>query len=502
MHGLLARIGAAIMVAAVVAGSGCVSAGEPTPVTRLDVPLGAWRGDGAAFMAALGDPSDSGVPSWPGPFDAPALFADLDGDGQAEIIGLSRDRTVRVYDASGQQLASLGLRLPPSWHVDQWLNGIAVGTLSVGGPRVIVAGTPAAGVFAYAFDGRDGDGFAFDLLWERRLDECFARPGMDATPVLFDADGDGADEVYAQIEQVGLFGLASDGRTMWTQCWAGGNADAALADLDGDGDVEVVFASDSGFVSVLDAMTGKPQWTFDARAPAYGIAPASISVRPTIADLDGVAPLEILFTARHVPADDPAAFADYHMAIFAIHQDLKTWQPELVWMRQPDWAHPLSYTRLVVQDVDGDGEADIFGMDWNTVGHVPGDWEHLGDAHVFRLDASGRDVWVREVDSWWSNKDLAVGDFDGDGNVEVLANGAGPTGDGLRRLDAATGLAEGFLGVGPLKVAKGPTVGVLQAGGSIHLAMPAGPLEGRSFGTIMLYDLGVTWVGPIPEENL
>ncbi len=500
MRAARARLGVAIMVAAVIASAGCVTAGEHTSASKIDVPLKAWAAGDPTFLAVLGDPSVTGLDKWPGPFDAPVVMADLDGDGVSEIIGLSRDRTVRVYDGAGAQLASLPLRLPPSWHVDQWLNGVAVGTLTPGGPRAIVAGTPAAGVFAWEFTGRDEAGFTFDALWERRLDDCHTRPGMDATPVLVDVDGDGADEVFMQVEQVGLLALASDGQTLWKQCWAGGNADAALADLDGDGDIEVVFASDSGFISVLDAQSGKPQWTFNAHAPVYGIAPASISVRPTIADLDGVAPLEILFTARHVPADDPASFPDYHMAIFAIHQNLKTWQPELVWMRQPDWAHPLSYTRLVVQDVDGDGEADIFGMDWNTVGHVPGNWDHLGDAHVFRLNARGEDVWVRDVDSWWSNKDIALADFDGDGQIEVLANGAGPTGDGFRRLDAATGTSEGFLGVGELKVSKGPTLGVMKVGGTLHVALPAGPLEGRAFGAIMLYDLGVAGVELNQEE--
>ncbi len=488
------RAGTLLLVLVLVSTAGCATVGDNGSGKRLDVSTGAWGGS-ASFIGAIGDPALGTASPWPAPFDSPPLFADVDGDGINEIITSSRDRQVRVYTPAGIERASLSMGLPPSWHVDQWLNGVAVGTLTPDGPASIVGATPAGGVIAWRYDGTAPDGsFILTKQWERRLNDCHASPGMDSTPVLVDVDGDGADEMFFQVEQVGLFGLRSDGTTMWSQCWAGGNADAVLDDLDGDGDIEVVFASDSGFIGVFDALTGRPQWTFDARAAPYFIEPASIPVRPTIAELDGKAPKEILFTARYAPNNIASQFEEFHMAIFAIHQDLKTWQPEVLWMRQPDWAHPLSYTPLVVADVDGDGEPDIFGMDWNTIGHQPGNWEHLGDAHVFRLDAAGNDVWVRAVESWWSNKEIAVGDFDGDGQLEVLANGAGSGGDGLVRLDAATGGSEGFLSAGELKLAKGPIIGTLRAGGDLHVAIPAGPLDGRGYGVVLLYDLGVPGV--------
>ncbi len=492
------RSGIVVAILVCIAFSGCVAAGGNGSEGPGTINLGAWGGP-AKFVATLGDPSKSGT-TWPGPFDAQPVVADLDGDGESEIITTTRDRQVRIYDADGALRAAMAMGLPPSWHIDQWLNGVAVGTLRPGGPATVVAATPAAGVIAWEWTGTNKDGsFSMTKLWERRLDDCHPRPGMDATPVLADVDGDGADEMFLQVEQVGLFGLNADGTTRWSQCWAGGNADAAVADLDGDGDMEVVFASDSGFIAVLDASIGKPQWTFDARAAPYRIEPASIPVQPTIAELDGKAPMEIVFTARYAPNNRASEFEDFHMAIFAVHQNLRTWQPEVLWMRQPTWAHPLSYTRIIAADVDQDGRTDLFGMDWNTIGHQPGNWEHLGDAHVFRLDADGEDVWVRPIESWWSNKDIAVGDFDGDGQAEVLANGAGNGGDGFVRLDAATGATEGFLSAGDLKLTKGPTIAPIRAGGPLHLVAPAGPLEGPGRGALLLYSLGVQ--GPIDLEG-
>ncbi len=215
-------------------------------------------------------------------------------------------------------------------------------------------------------------------------------------------------------------------------------------------------------------MSGQPLWTFDAAAPQYGIKPASVPVSPIVADLDGVSPKEVLFIARYAPADDPKKFDTFHMAIFAVHRSTTTYQAELVWMRQPDWAHPLSYTHLVATDIDGDGRTDIFGMDWNTIGHKPGAWENLGPAHMFRLDGQGNDVWVRELDTWWSNQDILLLP---DGTL--LANGAQETMDGMYRVDGRTGTLLSFTPIAPWKSMRGPVQ--VQLDGTMVVAIPVTP---------------------------
>ena len=54
-------------------------------------------------------------------------------------------------------------------------------------------------------------------------------------------------------------------------------------------------------VFALDETTGAIKWTFDTQT--LGITPASVSVTPTIADLDGHLPKEVLFTARNLAED-------------------------------------------------------------------------------------------------------------------------------------------------------------------------------------------------------
>lgn len=482
--------------------AGCSVSGGATP--KVDFVPGEAEGLGAVeawsppLMAGLGDPETSGLDTWPARFDAAPTAYDLDGDGADELVAMGADSKVYVFSLTGEALAVLPTTIPPAWYVQNVLNAVEVAVLRPGEPPSLIVTNHAAYVSAWTFDAAASvpGHFVFDRQFDVRMDGCRTSPGMDAKAAVGDLDGseDGALEIAVQTEEVGFFVLRADGSTLWQQCWAGGNSAPVIADLDGNGRNELLVASDSGFLAVLNGATGGPLWTYDARQA--GITPASISVSPTVADLDGVAPLEVLFTARHAPKGGPETYASNHMAIFAVHQDPLTYKPELLWMRQPEWANPLSDTRLVVHDVDSDGQADILGMDWNTIGHRPGDWERLGPAHVFRLDAAGNDVWVREMDTWWSNQDIAVADLDGTGELSVLVNGPAGQYDGLWRLSARTGAAEGFLPLDGWKVARGPQLADLRHDGTMQLLFPVKPIDDAPRGAIVVFDLGVPYAAP------
>lgn len=475
--------------------SGCVGFSDAGPTATPDATAGGTWAAGRPsprLLLTLGDPERSGLDDWPGQIQTVATPYDLDRDGVDELIAHSTD-TVYVFDArSGRARATLPTTLPPAWHTDQVLNRVAAAVLAPGqAPSLVVASSAGFVAEWRVVPGDDAPGgpIPFEKRWERHVDVCRAWPGMDAGPVLADLDGDGTLEIMVQTEEVGFYALRANGTTLWKQCWGGGNASPRAADLDGDGRLEAIFASDAGFISVLNGKTGAPLWTFDAKK--LGIRPAAVSVSPTVAELDGRPPLELVFTAREVRSDDPATFGDNHMGIVAVHQNRTTWRSELLWMRQPAWANPMSYTHLVAHDVDGDGETDLFGVDWNTMGHKPGDWERLGPAHAFRLTAEGEDVWVREIDAWWSNKDMALADSDGDGALDLLVNGPSGAEDGLWRLDPLTGAAEGFLSLGSWKMARGPLLLDADHDGAMELAVSvASPEQPPERGAVLLFDLG------------
>lgn len=475
--------------------SGCFQHAE-SPDQFRDVPPGRWSTTASSspeLLQTLGDPSTSGLAAWPGQFDNTPIAYDFNQDGVDEVVAHSTDRHVYVFDSTtGRALAKLSTTYPPAWYAERVLNGVQAGVLIPGQPPSLVITNHAAYVSVWTFDPNlsTQTDFVFNKDWEKRMDDCYPSPGMDAAAALGDLDGDGTLEIVVQTEEIGFFALDADGSTRWGYCWSGGNSAPVIDDLDGDGRPEVMVASDAGRLSVHDGDTGHALWSFAADDAAYGITPASVPVSPTVAELDGHPPKEVLFTARHAPEESDLDFTSFHMAIFAVRQNLTTWQGELVWMRQPDWANPLSNTKLVVNDVDGDGLVDIVGMDWNTIGHRPGDWERLGPANVFRLDAQGQDVWVREVDAWWSNQDILVADSDGDGETDILVNGPGDSGDGMWRLSTETGSAQGFLATAPWKMLRGPGLADLHDDGSMHLIVPVTPMDGdQQRGAILVYRL-------------
>lgn len=455
--GLVGILGIALIIGAV----GSFRSGITVPDLVRQQPTSLALGPQYRLLATLGDPAQTQAPGWPGIFDARPTAYDLNGDGVDEVVAQSNDTHTYVFDASsGRILARLPTTYPPRWYIDHVLNGAAAGTLRAGEPASLITASGAAYVTHWQYDPAQSGAHQhhYGRVWEQRMTTCFPNPSMDATPVLADVDRDGVQEILVQTEEVGLYALRANGSILWHQCWGGGNSDPLVDDLDGDGRLEAIFTSDAGLVSILDAATGTPRWSFDAADPRHGIRPGSISVSPTIAQLDGAGSKEILFTARHVPDGDPSRYRDYHMAIFALTLNRTSGKAEVLWSRQPDWAHPLSYTRLVVSDVDRDGKPDVFGMDWNTPGHNPGHWENLGPAHVFRLDAHGQDVWVRTLDVWWSNKDILLDDTDRDGNPELIVNGARPPSDGLWRLDPRDGKPVGYVPLTPWKVLRAPIV--------------------------------------------
>lgn len=472
--------------------------GPPTPTPPKDTPAPdmprVWA---PKLTLTLGDPRTSGLAKWTPDFDAaPVKAFDFDGDGDQELVAHGNDTKVYVFDArTGRVLATLPTTYPPAWHIERILNGVEAARLRPGEPPSIVVTNHAAYLAVWQFvpGNSTPDKFTFKKSWEQRLPATSGEGvSMDAKPVLADLEGHGELAIIVHEEERNGYAFRPDGKLLWKASTGGGNAEPAVGDLDGDGTPEVVFASDSGLVTVVDGRTGATRWTYDAGATLW---PASISVAPTIAELDGAAPKEVVFTARD--ARDRKDFRQNHMAVFAVHG--VDGRGVALWTVRPSWANPLSYTHLIVHDVDGDGAPDVCGQDWNTIGHIPGDWDLLGPAHVFCLDADGSEKWVREVQSWWSNKDLVLGDLDGDGRLDLLTETSSiEYGDVLLLLDAATGTPRSQLSLGSWKLERGPIVADLYGSGRTQMVAPVRTLDDAPQGALLLFDLRAAFHAPWP----
>ncbi len=420
----------------------------------------------------------------------PPLVFDFNGDGIKEIIVHNDNKRVYIFDSqTGQLDAEILTKYPPGWGARP-INGVEAAVLQYGGVPHLVVANSAAYITVLRFEeGPSSRGnFVFTKLWETRTTACEPNPSMDAKPVLADLNNDGTFEILVQTEEVGVYALRMDGTTMWKQCIGGGNGEPAVADIDFDGQLDVVWASDGGVITAMNGKFGTTKWTFWANHPSFNLHSASVPIGPTIGQVDGVGPLDIVFGARD--SHDADDWSKNHAALFVVKGN-----GQLLWMRQDPTGAPLTYTHPIIADVDNDGNADILWADWNTVGHKPPDpdspdaWKVTGPAHFYRYDHTGVMKWRTTLDTYWHNKDLALADVDNDGVQEVLANGPGSGGDGIWYLNSITGAKETFIKTHPWKVTRGPIVEDLWNTGTMQWVVPVTAASATvSGGAILVFD--------------
>lgn len=190
--------------------------------------------------------------------------------------------------------------------------------------------------------------------------------------------------------------LLNDGRGGFTASNLGKTADrtysAALADLDGDGDLDVVVSNDAPDRKLLYKNDGKARFT---EAGTFGDSAWSTRY-VTLADLDGDGYPDIVAANRGAGPRSPTPS-------FVCLNDRKGAFPS---------CEPLpteSATSIVVADLDGDGTPDLF------VPHRDG-----GQSMVLWNDGKARfrtSTKVGPAASWI--RMAAAGDFDGDGRLDL-----------------------------------------------------------------------------------
>ena len=219
---------------------------------------------------------------------------------------------------------------------------------------------------------------------------------------------------------------------------------AAVADLDGDGDKEIIFTSFDMRCYCLDAR-GNKLWEFVTEGGPQDEPPTkppvnrTIDCAATIADLDGDGMYEILFTTHD---------EDYTSYLYVLTHDGKLL-----------WKYPIlpSYSDPAVADINNDGileivtgdmEGNVYAFDaygneiWSTKitgrAHIPsiadlnGDgYKEIitgtvvmggaGDGYVYILSHDGKILWQYHAGSKQMSYDIPVCDINGDGTLELIA---------------------------------------------------------------------------------
>jgi len=132
-----------------------------------------------------------------------------------------------------------------------------------------------------------GDAQGPTVEWRLNL-RALAYPGEPTAPQVVDLDGDGANElVLASAESV--YVIRAKGSQKWRYSVDGIVTGVVAADLDGNGQKEVVAVTDSGMVHCL-SKDGAHLWSYDAKG--------LIKNAPVITDFYNTGKQDIIFTAK------------------------------------------------------------------------------------------------------------------------------------------------------------------------------------------------------------
>ncbi|OHB77505.1 MAG: hypothetical protein A2W31_11795 [Planctomycetes bacterium RBG_16_64_10] len=272
---------------------------------------------------------------------------------------------------------------------------------------------------------------AGELRWDYRIHDA-GSDGIQATPSVVDGDGDGFQEVFF-VDTGGVVGcLDYRGDLVW-RVFTGDQIDYSgpvVADINGDGRVEVVFGADSGTLYCLDD-TGTPRWRYQGQGqirgiPALALDPSSGTHRiyvtfgggvlaclssegdvlwahaeprprgerwssPAVGDVDGDGKLEVV-----------AATEDFTVIVHDALSGQERWR----WKG----ANAVDRTHsFALADFDQSGRLDIVCGDGSGLG---------GPGNVYRL-RDGQPLWTADAGGGVV-QGPAVGDVDGDGQLEVL----------------------------------------------------------------------------------
>ncbi|MBO9361963.1 MAG: VCBS repeat-containing protein [Thermoflexus sp.] len=267
------------------------------------------------------DAQGTGTPS--GNWSSPTI-GDLDGDGDMEIVFGSWDRNIYMLNHLGQY----------QWHyhvADTVWSTAALADLDRDGDLEIIIGTDIAGGGVLPDGYRPTDG-GFVLILDKNGQKLARRQMNEAiysSPAVGDVDGDGRLEIFVgtgmywylqgRYTQPYVYGFrvntsgsewVLEDLPGWPQPVAyPGMSSPALADLDGDGDLEIIIGT--GYAGSSEPnqcpptcygalyawhhngspVSGFPMWPKD-----YMGKNAFIRSSPTVADVDGDGQPEILFS--------------------------------------------------------------------------------------------------------------------------------------------------------------------------------------------------------------
>lgn len=272
-------------------------------------------------------------------FEAPGLVWDLDNDGNAEAIHWRQNDGQEWLVAADGSTGEIKYRTPwPTKPLPHVYNNfrLAVGNLDGGYPDEIVVFTDMGGqINITAYD------HELNKIWQHEEMKKKDHLGHYVYPV--DLNGDNIDEVVA-----GSIVLDASGEEIWNRFDLiydhHDHVDSyRFADLDGDGETEIVTAHSEFGTAAFEAMTGEMIWQ-DMAEHTQQIETGDF--------IDGIEAPQVAVGAR--------TYGNRNIGEPYLWSQIQWYKPNgdllLIWPEKPINGNPV----FVKGDWDGDGEQDLF----------------------------------------------------------------------------------------------------------------------------------------------
>lgn len=238
----------------------------------------------------------------PGAVQSGATVMDLNNDGVMDFVAANFRGDHRVHAISGKtdDIESAATRDDGTTIIDEptelWnvqtgghmYHGCSVADLDQDGkPELIIASYDG---LVYAIHADDGS-----LLWKADPDERY----IMAPTTIADLDNDGIPEVIVTSDRITV--INADGEIRYSKLvedppmrsW-GVSRGVAVADLDGDGSLDLAFTNGQGQLRVIRGTDGELLYSFDP-SELHEKPLGTSSHCPTIADFDGDGKLDVFY---------------------------------------------------------------------------------------------------------------------------------------------------------------------------------------------------------------
>ena len=355
----------------------------------------------------------SNQPPWPIPVEAEdadewylgsPLCLDVDGDGRNEIVQASMswadylsEGTITIWKEDGTSLPGW----PKALGTGLWdliiASGLAVGDIDGDGDYEIVV-VDDWNVVATALHVETGE--TVDGDWPVQVGSYWYAY-IIGSPILADLDGDGDSEIIVALDEEsrdsdGLFAIQGDGTFLWQRRYTS-KGPMSVADFDGDGDVEIALCGYG------PGITRVYTFILDHNGQQIKRWRGGSKKGTAIADLDADGEPELVFCTED--------------SVMAVHIDGST-----LWETKVGDDLLGEDGALSVGDIDNDGFCEVY-----VNSYVEADGFEFSLVHAF--DHQGRELsdasFPKTVMGDVSYSHPLIGDIDGDGQKELVVSATG-----------------------------------------------------------------------------